>query len=115
MYFYEFVVGTAYFSRWGLDDRKARRLLARWLRLAWFKYRAKHPRGSMAQAIDDGWDGAPQAQIARTWVPGSVVPCKRRTLIESFRADEMGIGEFCGAYENTHLRNKIPANIQPGA
>jgi hypothetical protein len=98
MYYYEFQVGTAYWARWGLDDRTARRLLARWLRLQWPKYRARkaaeHP-GSIADAIDNGWHGcAPEARIVRRWAPTGIVPCVQPTMIESFPVTARAIAEL---------------------
>jgi hypothetical protein len=114
IHYYEFQIGTAEFSRWGLDDRQARRLLARWLRIAWPKYRAekaaKYP-GSMADAIDNGWDRPPIAGIARTYCPPSlvaqnarlqcidVIPSGKRVCIESFPVTAESIAEFSRVYD----------------
>lgn len=99
-YRYQFSVGTYEFSRYGLDDRQARRLLARWLRLIWPKAvahtHAKYP-GSMADSTNSGWYSAPEAQISRVWVD-VVVPIEGHVTIERFDADVQGIAEFIRVY-----------------
>jgi hypothetical protein len=100
-YRYSFLAGTAEWHRWGLDDRQAKRLMARWLRLQWDKFRAKiHEKypGSMADALNNSWyDKDPTCQIGRIWVkaPACVVPCENLTIIEDFPLNEQSIREFC--------------------
>lgn len=100
MYFYEFQAGTAYFSRFGLDDRTARKLLARWLRLFWSKYQEKAPAGSIARAIDNGWYAPTEASIRRRWCGDStVVPCIRPAVIESFEISPESISELSRVWD----------------
>ena len=103
-YVYLFTVGTAEFRRYGLDDRQARRLLARWIRACWDRYRARkrevYP-GSMADAIDNGWHKLPWAHIRRIWCPiPGIVPCKDWTVIEKFELHPEAIAEFLRLYVN---------------
>ena len=99
-YFYEFQIGTRYFSRFGLDDRQARRLLTRWISMFWSKHRSGQRSGSIAAAIDRD---SPDASIFRRWCSNSdcpIVPFVDATLIERFRVDSIGLGEFDRLYRN---------------
>jgi len=81
IFYYEFHIGTHRFTRWNLDDKKARKLLSRWLRLVY----SKLPQ-------DYGYD---TATIARTWSPlEGFVPCKNRRVIESFETSPEALKEF---------------------
>lgn len=101
-YVYLFTVGTAEFRRYGLDDRQARRLLNRWIRLCWDRYRTrKHEEypGSMADAIDNGWYDFPRAYIRRIWCPTpGIVPCVNWTVIERFDLSDEARSEFDRLY-----------------
>lgn len=98
IYRYQFAVGTAEFHRYGLDDRRARRLLARWLRLVWPRVKAhvasKYP-GSMSDAINNGWHGQPEASIYRASCDSAyIVQCEPWPMIERFEATAEPIAEF---------------------
>jgi hypothetical protein len=112
IYYYEFRVGTAHWSRYGLDDRTARRLLARWLRLAWPRYKARKAArfpGSMADAEDNGWDGPPLAQIGRTYCKSAthpVIPCVKATIIEEFPVTPESILELSRVWDRIVEKTK---------
>jgi hypothetical protein len=104
MYRYQFVVGTAEFYVYGIDDRKARRLLSRWIRLVWAKYKAEKSRrypGSMADATDNAWHSLPEAKIFRASVcTAGITQCEPWPLIERFEVCDKTIAEFTRAYDS---------------
>ncbi len=98
-YYYRFTCGTREFSAYGLDDRRARRLLDRWIRLCWPAWKASRRAGSMADSEDNGWHKLPEATISRIrLLPGDVVPCQDFLQIESFEVCPETISEFSRAY-----------------
>ena len=83
IFYYEFFVGTTRFDRWGLDDKKANRLLARYLRLVYSK---KEPHSICPMTCG----------YYRTWSScGGFVPYKGRRQIVCFELSEEPIKEFC--------------------
>ena len=66
-----------------LDDRKARRLFARWLRLC---YKPNE-------------FGPDTAMIRRAYMPGVAVPAKGWVTIDSFELSSEAIAEFIRAYD----------------
>lgn len=58
------IIGTYELHFFGRDDRYVKRAVARWLRLFWDRARANAP-GSMAHAINNGLDRAPECEIGR--------------------------------------------------
>lgn len=102
VYYYQFTAGTAEFGIYGGDDRKARRLLARWLRLAWPKFQARtrelHP-GSMADAENNGWHRLPEARIYRASIcPAGIIQREPWPCIERFELCAETIAEFNRSY-----------------
>lgn len=81
-YYYEFHCGTTRFSRWHLDDRKAQKLLARYLRLVYAK---KEPNLIFAGT----------AGFARTFTKiDGFIPCSGRVVKENFELSPEAIAEF---------------------
>lgn len=96
-YIYSFHIGTEQFYTYSRDDRRAKRLLARWLRLMWPKVVASCPAGSIAHAVNTvDWAGRfPQAEIRRAWMTDNyIVPTEGWATIENFEATDGPIEEF---------------------
>lgn len=84
---------------WGGDDVKARRKLARWIRMFWEHHKRyihnRYP-GSMADAIDNGWGEPPTATLYRSaWCddPG-IHPPIFYAKIDNFELSPEPIAEF---------------------
>lgn len=82
MYRYEIWFGATHFVRWGIDDRIARRLLARYIRLVY--------RQDKVLAIAD------TVSISRVWCrpPAYIVPCIPYVTVESFEVCPESVREF---------------------
>ena len=106
-YTYHFTIGTSEFYTYSRDDRQAKRLLARWLKLVWPKVVASCPDCSIAHAINTvDWAGRfPQATIKRVWCESAyTVPDQGWATIESFEATDGPIGEFVRVFGRRPVR-----------
>lgn len=59
MHCYGFTAGT-YCRRFAIhttDPKEAMRLARRWVRMFWTRHKESAPKGSLADAIDNGWHG----------------------------------------------------------
>ena len=101
-YYYQFRIGTKTFSRYGLDDRRAKRLAAKWISLYWESYKQhihdKYP-GSMSDAENNGWYNEPEVVIGRTLCgAGGIVLCRPIAIIERFPLNEESKKEFIRSF-----------------
>lgn len=101
---YVIYIGTKELYVYGKDDRRVKRIAARWIRLFWERHKAhihrNHP-GSMADATDNGWYVPPECRIVRRpqVCSAGVYPCANPVRIDSFELSPEPIAEFLRAYQ----------------
>lgn len=99
-YRYDVVIGTLACHWYGGDDRIARRKLGRILRLVWPRFRDRSPKGSMADATNNGWYEPPQVQLGRVPCDSAwIVRCVPHVMLESFPLEVESQREFLRVWD----------------
>ena len=101
---YVLCIGTRELHVYGKDDRRAKRIAARWIRLFWERFKAhihaKYP-GSMSDATNNHWYGEPPwccvLRLPQVDSAG-IYPCADPVLVDKFELTREPIAEFLCVY-----------------